>query len=509
MLTVGSFTFANRLAGLLNDVMMAAILGCGILTDAFLAAFKIPSLFRKIFDQGAFNGAFIPRFSQVLKKEGHEGAEKTASRVFTILLLFLGVLVGGLEWGREGVLKCLFPGFKKDPFLFSLTVDLLGWCLPYIACATLSAFLGSILNTMGKFAAAAATQLFLNICVISAMVLGALHYPTVVHTMGVSVVIAGIFQVLWLWVFVRRQGFRVTITRDIFTEEVKDIFQRMLPTMISSGLWQINLSINYTLCSLFLLGPISMIFFADRLNQLPLRIIGSMLSIALLPAMTHLIQSNQQKQAIHQFNESLRFVIGLVLPLSGIMVVMSEPIVSLFYEGGRFSPADVVETAHTFAAFAIGLPGYLVSKIFITIFYSYGNTRIPLKSGSIAILINVLASYVLMQFYGYAGLAAGASFSALMNSLYLFRVLVRDYGMKVYATTGRYAVGYLLLTLALGAAIWGVYQLVGPLPGDSLYSKKGLIVGFLGILTAVCTVLRYFVEHPSFQRKLKTFLSPL
>lgn len=507
MLTVGGFTFANRLAGLVNDMMMAVLLGRGVLTDAFLAAFKIPSLFRKIFDQGAFNGAFIPRFSQVLLEKGVQEAENTASRVFTVLLVGLSLSLCFLEGFKGELINLLFPGFKKDPALFQLTVKLSSWCFPYIACATLSAFLGSILNTMGRFAAAAATQLFLNFCVIGSMILGTLSYPTFVHTMGRAVVVAGILQVLWLWGFVRYHGFKIRLSFPPLTDEVKDIFKRMLPTMVSSGLWQINLSVNYTLCSFFLLGPVSTLFFADRLNQLPLRIIGSMLGVALLPAMTQLIQNRHHEKTLQQFNESLRFVISVVFPLSGFMVFMAAPLVSLFYEGGVFSSQDVQETARTFGAFALGLPGYLVSKIFITVFYAHGETKTPLKSSLIAILVNILASSLLIDFYGYAGLAVGASFSALLNSAYLFYVLHRDFSMRIYDSTWRYGGVYSFLTILLSPFWAGFYGFLESFGGNHFYSKKGKVIIVIFTFLLGWILLRILLEKPFVQNKLKTNLN--
>jgi putative peptidoglycan lipid II flippase len=339
--TVASGTLMSRIFGFTREMFMAAALGTGPVADAFNAAFRFPNTFRRLFAEGAFNSAFVPLFAKEIEKNGMDGARRFSEEVFGVLFTVLLFITIVMELSMPFIVRTVIaPGFMDDPVKFDNTVRLATIMFPYLACMSLAAMMGGMLNSLHRYFAAAIAPVFLNIILIGVLALAWWRgYDALAVGYGLSwgVMAAGLVQLAIVWLAVRNAGIKIGFRRPRLTSNVKRLLVLALPAAITGGITQINLLINTNIAS-GMEGAVSSLVYADRIYQLPLGVVGIAVATVLLPELSRALRGGHMKEASNLQNRSVEFTLFLTLPAAAALLVMSEPIVRLLFERGKFSP---------------------------------------------------------------------------------------------------------------------------------------------------------------------------
>jgi len=423
--TVGSMTMVSRVFGFIRDILIAAVLGAGTTADVFFVAFKFPNLFRRLFAEGAFNMAFVPIFAGILEGEGEQKARQFADQALAVLLWALVVLVILFELAMPWAMAVFAPGFLATPEKFALAVELTRITFPYILFISLVSLMAGVLNSFGKFAAAAATPILLNICLIGAVLIFAPQAQTPGHALAWGVFVAGIVQFCWLVVHCRRVGFRPRLRLPVFSENVRLLVRRALPVALGAGIYQINLLIDTIIASFLPAGSISYLFFADRVNQLPLGVVGVAVGTALLPLLSRQIRAGDEVAAAHSQNRAVEFSWLLTLPAACALFVIAEPLIQVLFTRGEFGGAQSQATAAALAIYALGLPAYVLVKALAPGFFARGDTASPVKIAVCAMVVNLVLNLILMGPFLHVGIAMATAASSWLNAALMAYVLHR------------------------------------------------------------------------------------
>ena len=468
--TVGGFTSLSRIFGLVREILMSHVLGAGIVADAFVVAFKFPNFFRRFFAEGAFNAAFVPFFAGKLEKEGKQAAILTAERVFSFLGAWLILLVLAIEIFTPEIMHLLAPGFSTTPERLKIAVTFTRITFPYILFMSLSALLAGILNSFDRFATAAAAPILLNIL----MILALLAYPVINLSAGLtlvwSVFIAGIVQLVWLYWACKRIGISLRLLFPKATKDVRHVMRKMIPGTIGAGVMQINLLIDMVLASLLTTGSISYLYYADRLNQLPLSIFGVAIGTVLLPRLSRQLRKGNIEDAMESQNLALELALQLSIPSAVGLIVLSFPLINLIYGHGSFNVNDVGATAPALAAFAFGLPAYVTGKVFSTSFFARLDTKTPVKIAIVCIIVNLILNLILMRTLQHVGLALATSISAWLNTILLLIFLKKKELFKTSPNLIKMIGKVVLCSLLMGGAVFFIHGYFNDLT-DKLYQK--------------------------------------
>ncbi len=453
ILTVSGLTLLSRIFGFVRDVLIAATLGDSAIADAFWVAFRFPNFFRRLFAEGAFNAAFVPTFSRILTREGQSSAYICASQIYSVLTVVLVTLVIFVELFLPLLMYLIVPGWAKEPELFELTTSFIRITFPYILFISIAALFTGILNSMHHFAVGAAAPILLNLSMILAILFFAQLLATPGHILSWAVALAGIGQMIWVWWETRRMCVEVHLQRPRLTEPVKRLLSLMLPASLAAGIVQVNILIGTIFLSFLPAGSISYIVYADRLFQLPLSLVGVAVSTALLPALAQQLELLQHNEARTTQNRSLEFSLFLILPAAFAMFFLAEPIICALFERGAFGRDQTIKTAAALAAFSLGLPAYVMVKIFSTTFFAHHNTRIPLHAAVLAVITNVVLNFILFIPLGHVGIALATSMASWVNAgwliyqLYKRQFLLPD--RRLYKHLPRFVISCLIMVLAL------------------------------------------------------------
>lgn len=424
-ITVGVFTGMSRILGMVREMLLSHIVGSSMISDAFVIAFKLPNFFRRFFAEGAFNAAFVPQFSGRFATEGAESAKTLAEQVFAVMTWSLLIFVVLVEIFTKPFLLLVVPGLMKTPERLELAITFTRITFPYIFFVSLVAFLSGVLNSLDRFAAAAATPMLLNIVLITALSCVPLYGVDPGVALCIGVFVAGSAQFAWLYFMCIRRGFRMKLKRPRLTPDVRRILKLMIPGSIGAGVMQINLFVEMMLASFLPIGAMSYLYYADRLNQLPLSIFGVAISTVLLPTLSRQWRQNQLESAMDTQTKALEISMQFTLPAAIGLAIFSYPFIDLMYGHGKFTQADVLQTAPALAAFVIGLPAYAAGKVFSTTFFSREDTRTPVRIAIVTIVINLFLNIAFMQFYGHIGLAIATSITAWINTVLLGIILYK------------------------------------------------------------------------------------
>ncbi len=425
---VGGFTLISRLLGFVRDQLIAFTLGTGFVADAFFVAQRFPNLFRALFAEGAFNNAFVPQFSKKVEGEGEASAfvfaRDTLSVLATWMLFFCAVCMIFMPW----IMHVFASGFSNEPDKLALATELTRICFPYLGFMTLTALFGGILNSLGRFTAAAAAPIFLNLVVISAVLLtwymGLGNTPVTGRYLAWAVTISGVLQLALLVTAASRANANVVPGVPRLTADVKRVIALSIPGIISGGITQINLAIATILATGFT-GAVSFLYYADRLFQLPLGIIGVAIGVVLLPTLSRKLRAGDAQGALDSQNRALELSLFLTLPAAAALIVIGRPIIHAVYEHGEFTRSDTLNVAPALAAFACGLPAFTLSKIFQPGFFAREDTRTPMIFAIVAVVVNIAASLVLSRYMGHVGIAVATSIAAWVNALLLIVTAIR------------------------------------------------------------------------------------
>ena len=452
--TVGGFTMISRLLGFLRDVLLAAILGAGPVADAFFVAFKLPNFFRRLFAEGAFNAAFVPLFSGLLARRGPGAATIFAGEALAVMLWALLVLVALMQFAMPWVMLGLAPGFASDPDKFDLAVLFTRTTFPYLLFISLVSLLGGVLNAMGRFAAAAATPILLNLCLIGAVLGLSRLTATPGHALAWGVAVAGAVQFLWLVVVCKRAGVLPRLPRPRLTPGVRALLRIMLPAALGTGVVQLNLVLDTVIASLLPSGSVSFLYYADRVNQLPLGVIGVAVGTALLPLLSRQLASGDTAGALDSQARSIEFSLLLTVPAAAALVIAAHPVVAGLFGRGAFTPDVVSATASALAAYALGLPAHVLVKVLAPGFFARGDTATPVKYAVVSLFVNVALNLALMKPMAHTGIALATAAAAWVNALLLARGLARRNFLAVDARLKRHLMGVLAATAAMGGILW-------------------------------------------------------
>lgn len=418
---IGFFTLISRISGFLRDVLMANAIGASWLSDAFFVAFKLPNFFRRLFAEGAFNVAFIPSFAGILTAEGREAALKFAGEVMSMLLVVLLILNAIFLAFMPQITPLFAPGFADSPEKFDLTVTLSDITFPYILFISLVSLLGGVLNSFGKFAAPAASPILLNLCMIGGM-LWLTETPTPAHALAWSVLIAGFVQLAWLVAICLRHDMLPHLKRPRITPQVKAMLLLMAPAAIGSGVQQLNLLIDVIIAS-HIPGAVSFLYYADRITELPIGMIGVAVGTVLLPMLSRQIKAGAMEEARASMNRALEIVMLVGLPATAACMVVAEPIIRVLYMHGKFTETDMIATTSALIAFGAGLPAFLAVKIFAPGFYANHDTKTPFKIAIVCVVVNLFFNLTLMGPFRHVGMAMATTIASWVNLCVMATIL--------------------------------------------------------------------------------------
>ncbi len=455
----------SRVLGFVRDILMAGTLGVGLVADAFFVAFKFPNFFRRLFAEGAFNAAFVPLFGESLEKEGLSAARdfagEAAAVLISVLLVFTLVALATMPW----LMYTIAPGFADQSDKFVLTIELTRITFPYLTFMAVIALLGGMLNTVQRFAATAAAPILLNIIMIATLILIMMDIvPHAGFGLAWGVTAAGGGQLIWITVACARANVMIRVPRPRLTPGVRRLLLLMAPGVIGAGVVQINFVVDVILASTLAEGSVSYLYFADRINQLPLGVVGVAVGVVLLPLLTRQLSSGDDLGAAKSQNRAIEFALYLTLPAAAALIAIAAPIVSVLFERGAFDAQASAQTAAALAAFAVGLPAYVLIKALTPGFFARQDTATPVKIAVAAMVVNIVLAIGLMQVLAHVGIALATACSAWLNAAVLAGVLKRRQQFAIDARLRRNAPRALLAAVLMAGALllgaWGLSDLL-------------------------------------------------
>lgn len=488
--TVGGATMASRLLGFVRDTLLAAAVGTGPVADAFVVAFRLPNLFRRLFAEGAFNSAFIPLFGRAVEEEGDDAARRFAGEIGAGLLFCLLVLTALAQIFMPAVVWALAPGFVGDALKYDLTVLMSRIAFPYLVFMSMLAFIGGILNTYQRFAAAAFAPVMLNVVmslVLGGVILSGIEDP---YTLGViltvGVTVAGVVQLSVVIWDLKRLGFRIPIYRPRYTKSAKRLLALGVPGVIAGGVTQINVAVGQVIASLQD-GANALLYYADRLYQLPLGVIGIAIGVVLLPSLTRQLRAGHEDQYQRSLNNALEFSLVLTLPSAVALAVVPHEIVSVLFERGRFDALATEGTAAALAAFAFGLPAFVLNKVFSPGYFAREDTKTPMWFAGIGMAVNVALSLAFFPFLQHVGIALATTVAGWVNTGLLVIVLWRRGHFTPDLTVLRKLALILIASALMGVVIH--FAAIGLAPW---ISGTNLLIRVAGLAALVATGMIVF-----------------
>src|SRR5262245_10870961 len=483
ILSVGGWTLISRVTGFVRDIVLAAVLGAGPVADAFFVALRLPNHFRAIFAEGAFNAAFVPAYARIRTQSGVDPAKLFADRIFTLLLATQLVLLAIALVFTPTVIGWLAPGFKNDPGRFSLAVDLTRITFPYLLLISLVTLYGGILNALQRFAAAAAAPILLNLSMIAALAF-AVFFPTAGHAAAWGVFIAGVLEAILVGADASRQGALPKFRWPKFDEEVKLFLKRFGPATIGSAETQIALFADTIIASFLQTGALSALYYADRLNQLPIGVIGIAAGVVLLPEMARRLAAGDEGGARHSQNRAVELTLLLSIPCFVAFLLLPELIMRALFARGAFTAANAQAAGATLAAYAIGLLPFVLIRSAAVTFLSRGDTWTPVKALFFAVIVNVALKVLLMDRYAQVGLAFATSIGAWVNLALLLWFGYRQDLITIDERLRRSIIKFAVAGLVLAVVLFVAQRpLAGLLAGWRLHEEATLAA--LAVIGAV------------------------
>ncbi|VAV94662.1 Proposed peptidoglycan lipid II flippase MurJ [hydrothermal vent metagenome] len=454
---VGGFTMLSRVLGFVREMLFAAALGTGPMAAAFFVAFRFPNLFRRWFAEGAFNAAFLPIYAEKLEGEGQEAANRFASDTLSGLLLVLFLFVLVMELAMPWLMVGLAPGFMENPGLFAKVVLFTQITTPYILFMSVSAMLGGVLNAHHKFGIAAFAPVLLNLVFIAILLQPADSASQLAWHLSFGVLLSGLLQAGTVYWGLRKAGIRLRLVRPKISPDMVKLLKLGIPGAIAAGVVQINLVVSQAFASLQD-GAVPWLYYADRLYQLPLGVVGVAMGVALLPALSRKVRAGDQKGAIASQNEALLLAAAFTLPAAVALYVLPGFFVEGLFMRDAFTANDADAVARVLKIYALGLPAFILIKVFAPGFFARQNTKTPMLVASFSILLNIGFGAALFFQIGYVGLAIATSFAGWLNGLVLGFLLWRQglfvpdrllFSRLFRVTLAAVAMGFVLVLIAI------------------------------------------------------------
>ena len=421
--TYSFFVIISRILGYVRDVLIAIFLGSGPIADAFFVAFRIPNTFRRLFSEGTFNSAFVPSYMAELDN-GKEKARKFANNIFNSLILSLFFIVVIIEIFMPIFVFLIAPGFTEDTEKLKLTINLTRITFPFLLFVSLSSFFGAILNSNNKFAIASAAPIILNILLILALLFANYLNDALVFYLSYAVTLAGLVQLIFLIYFTRKYYFPKFNFKITFDQKLKFFFKKLIPSIFSSGVTQINILVG-TIIASFQASAVSYLYYADRIYQINLAIAGIAIGTVLLPNLSKYVEQKNQKKINLVQNKSIELCLFLCLPATFALLISSEQITSALFGYGSFDILSVKNSANALFYFALGLPAFAFIKVFSSFIFARHNTRIPFVYSVYSVIINISISLYFFSDIGFIIIPIATTISSWFNAIILFLYLIR------------------------------------------------------------------------------------
>lgn len=425
---ISGATLLSRILGFARDIVLARLFGAGMAADAFFVAYRIPNMLRELFAEGSMAAAFIPVFSEYLKKRAHQDAKDLANVAFTTLLLLLSVVSFLGVLGAPLIVSVIAMGFADDPEKQVLTIQLTRMMFPYLIFIGLSALVMGILNSVRSFAAPAFAPVIFNLTIIFCAFLVAPQLSNPIYGIAIGVVLGGCAQFFIQLPHLRRANFSLSLRWDLSHPGVKRIGVLIIPTIFGLGITQANLLLNTILASFLAAGSVTFLFYGMRLIHFPLGLVGIALATAILPSLSTLTASDAHDELNKRIEFGLRHVFFLMIPATIGLIMLRIPLVHLFFEHGAFTAKATKETAIAVAFYAVGLWAFGAIRIVVSAFYAMQDTRTPVRVAMLALLCNIVLSLSLMGPLQHGGLALATSIATMLNVSILLIFLVRKIG---------------------------------------------------------------------------------
>ncbi|MET4213645.1 murein biosynthesis integral membrane protein MurJ [Bradyrhizobium sp. LA2.1] len=473
--TVGGYTLLSRLTGFARDIMLAAILGAGPVADAFFVALRLPNHFRAIFAEGAFNAAWVPAYAHVHGERGEGAAKLFADRIFTLLLASQVVLLIVAWLFMPQAMSILAPGFSEDAEQRRLAIELTRITFPYLLLITLVTLYGGMLNVMQRFASAAAASIFLNISMMMTLALAA-WFPSAGHAAAWGVLISGFLQYFLLAGDLARHGGLPRFAPLKLDEDVRSFFKALGPATLGSMGTQVALFADTIIATFLPAGALSALYYADRLNQLPIGVIGIAIGTVLLPEMSRRITANDHDGAMKAQRRAFDFTLLFSVPFVAAFITVPDAIMRALFARGAFSKADAAAAGATLAAYAIGLIPFVLIRSAVATFYARKDTATPVRASLTGIAVNVALKVALMGSLAQIGLALATAVGVWTNLLLVLFFAVRR-GFLVLDRAWLMSLAKFLLTgLILAATFWLIARFSGSMLGSMHFRDELMLV---------------------------------
>jgi len=499
--TIGGMTMLSRFVGLIRDLLIAGFLGAGPIADAFFVALKTPNLFRRFSAEGALSAAFVPVFSSLLvkdKKSAEEFANTTLSMMVFILVPFCVIMMAIMPW----FIYIIAPGFSNNPAQFDLAVQLSRITFPFLMFTSLVALFGGMLNSIGKYAPFAGAPILFNLCLIASVLLPNM-FDNISYQLAMAVTISGVLQLILMMFFIYKSSLKVKIFKPKITKDERKFLKLMGHGILGSGIVQINVFVGTLLASLLPAGAISYIYYADRLNQLPIGVIGVAIGTATLPMLSEAIAQKNSKKALSLFNSALLMGLFFAISCAVTLLILAEPIINLIFNHGKFNLEDVKNTTYVLQAFATGIPAYIMVKILANVFFANHDTRTPMIISSISAVSNIIISIILLKPLGCIGIALATSLSSWISVFLLNRKSNLEINRETKVKIGILAILSLVMgtIFIFGKEIFSPYLMTGSFIVQAIYLMLLLFVG--GMTMVILSFLTKVISFTEFKTILK------
>jgi len=481
------YTLVSRLLGYVRDILIAIFLGASIYAEAFFVAFRLPNTFRRLFAEGVFNAAFIPSYTEANLSNPTEG-KKFADDVLNLLIIILLGIVFLVEIFTPAVVYLIAPGFYEDLKKFNLAIELTRITFPFLFFVSLSSFFSGILNTNNKFAAAAAAPIILNIFLILSLLISYFLDLKFELNLSYAVTLAGLFQLLFL-IFFTKKYYRPSVRFKIrLNLKIKFFLKKLLPSIFSSGVTQINILIG-TIIASFEAGAVSYLYYADRIYQINLAIAGIAIGTVALPELSKKIKMGNWKEAHKIQNRSLELCLLLSVPACFGLAIASEEITNALFGYGSFLKKDVISTAEALKYFGYGVPAFALIKVLSNFFFARDNTRFPFYISFFSVLLNVLISLMYFKKIGFVIIPIATSIATWVAVLIYVILLIK---FKYFNIKNLFFTNVLKILISSLIMCTGLYYLLSFFEDKLIYSnyyKSFYLIMIIALSTSVYLLL--------------------
>ena len=495
--TFGFFTLISRILGYVRDILIAVFLGTSLFADAFFVAFRLPNTFRRLFAEGTFNAAFIPSYAGALAKN-KKRADQFAKNVFNLLFIILLFFVLIAEIFMPQLIFLIAPGFYKDPEKLNLAVSLSRITFPFLFFICLASFFGAILNSYNKFAAAAAAPIILNIILIGSLFFSQFLNVSDVHMLSYAVSVAGFLQLVTLLFYVRKNFKPILSIKIKIDKQIKLFFQKLVPSIFSSGVTQINVLVG-TIIASFQAGAVSYLYYADRVYQINLAVAGIAVGTVMLPELSKYVKINNYNKINNLQNRALELCLFLSIPAAVALVIASKEIITSLFGYGSFNNDSVNNTALALTFFAFGVPAFSILKIFSNYFFARNDTKTPFYLSVFSVILNVLISVIFFKKIGFVIIPIATSISSWIN-VFLHFYFIKDRNLYNFDKKFVYKFPRIILSVVVMGTV--LYFLLGFFSDKFDYNESWKFI-YLFIIVIISLFIYFLISNFSGAFKFK------